>query len=169
MSSSSRVCFTVSPPREPIHSNSIGHSKSRKGYPENGRIPMMRARTAGATDESRICSCHPCAAAFWAACCFVDRAQYRALVSGAWDSCDSSWRRFQPGAYRRGVAGALSTGSSRLVPEADSENEADVVDCAACRAGEVSRLAKFAVVGDPYIRGELSSDLVTQAQTSIEL
>jgi len=32
---------------------------------------MMRARTAGATDESRICSCHPWAAAFWAACCFV--------------------------------------------------------------------------------------------------
>src|ERR1700693_1350138 len=56
-----------------------------------------------------------------------------------------------------------------LVPEADSENEANVVDDAAFGASEVGRLTEFPGVGDAYIRSELSADLVAQAKSGIEV
>jgi len=56
-----------------------------------------------------------------------------------------------------------------LVPEPDSEDEANVVDRAALRTNEVSCLAKFPGIGYPNIRSELPTDLVAQAKAGIEV
>jgi hypothetical protein len=60
---------------------------------------------------------------------------------------------------RASEPGSISVASGReprLVPEPDSEDEAQVVDDAAFCASEVSRLAKFSVVSDSDIVSEFT-------------
>src|SRR5712692_7234532 len=56
-----------------------------------------------------------------------------------------------------------------LVPDADSEGEAYVVDDPAFSAREIRRLTELAGVRYRDVRREFATDFVTQAQTGIEL
>ena len=56
-----------------------------------------------------------------------------------------------------------------LVPNADSENEAGIVDDSTFFARKPGRVAECLRVGESDIRGELAADLVADAQAGIEL
>ncbi len=62
-----------------------------------------------------------------------------------------------------------STLSARLVPDPDSEDEAYIVNAHDFSAKEICGLTKLAGVRYTDVRREFTAELVTQAQTGIEL
>src|SRR5437879_1701956 len=63
---------------------------------------------------------------------------------------------------------AYSPWMASLVPHPDAEDETHVVGDCSFVTRERGSVAKFAVVRDPDIRGELAAEFVPQAQPRIE-